>query len=283
MNPRAPMQYLALLVVVALLGGCGSEKPSGPFDPAGSTGTANASPNASGSTGRIRGIVRFQGSPPAPATDAITADQNVCGTGVSLPRLALGKDNGVRHAFVYLEGVKATGDFRPQQSLLIDQRDCQYVPHAMTIAPGAKIEITNSDPILHNVHAKIPTEDGLQTVFNIAQAKRGDRTPVGSPFTKPGIVHLSCEAGHPWMSAYVFVADHPFVAITNEHGEFVIEGVPPGKHTIKMWHEGVTLLRNLKSLQRYEYEEPYEATQEVVVEAGAEAVIDFSFSLRSSS
>ena len=120
-----------------------------------------------------------------------------------------------------------------------------------------------------------PLDQGQQTLFNIAQPVQGQRAVVDSALTKPGIVFLTCEAGHPWMSGYVFVANHPYVSLTNDSGEFVIEGVPVGTYHIKMWHEGVTLKRNNKALQRYTYEEPYEVTHEVVVQPNGEAVINF--------
>ena len=78
-------------------------------------------------------------------------------------------------------------------------------------------------------------------------------------------------------------ANHPYVSLTNNAGEFVIEGVPPGTYRIKMWHEGVTLKRNNKALQRYTYEEPYEVTQDVVVQANGEAVVNFDMALRPAS
>ena len=82
------------------------------------------------------------------------------------------------------------------------------------------------------------------------------------------------------MNAYVFVADHPYVTMTNDNGEFVIENVPAGTYRIKSWHEGVALKRNIKILQRYEYEDPYEITQEVVVQPGGDTVVNFDLTLR---
>src|SRR5206468_12319397 len=179
-----------------------------------------------------------------------------------------------------LDDVKSADSFRPRESLVVDQKNCQYAPHTLIVPAGSKLDITNSDPILHNVHGQQVTDQGPQTLFNIAQPVRGQRTPVESSLTTPGIVFLTCEAGHPWMSGYVFVANHPYVTITNDAGEFVIEGVPAGSYRIKMWHEGVTLKRNIKSLQRYEYEDPYEVTQDVTVQAGSDAVVNFDLALR---
>jgi hypothetical protein len=39
------------------------------------------------------------------------------------------------------------------------------------------------------------------------------------------------------MRGWVVVAEHPFYAVTNEAGEFVLNDVPPGKYTLKIWQE----------------------------------------------
>ena len=45
--------------------------------------------------------------------------------------------------------------------------------------------------------------------------------------------------------------------------------------------KALPLKRNIKTLQRYEYEEPYEITQDVTVQANGEAVVNFDLVLRS--
>lgn len=255
---------LALSFTVLLFSGCGD---------------SNGSPDqVTGPVGSIRGRVRLQGDAPKPAQDTITQDQKTCGDSVSLPRIALGKDNGVRSTFVFLEGVPDNGKrpAAPKEPFLIDQKECQYVPHALIVPLGSKVEISNSDPILHNVHGT----QGGDGVFNYAQARQGLRQEVDMGMSKPGIITLTCEAGHPWMNAFVFVATHPYVALTNNEGEFVIQNVPPGTYTIKMWHEGVTLKQIYKNLQVYEYEEPYELMQQVTVAANGEAAVNFDLELR---
>ncbi len=82
------------------------------------------------------------------------------------------------------------------------------------------------------------------------------------------------------MTAYILVAAHPYVATTSSSGEFVIDHVPAGTYPIKMWHEGIRLTRIIPSLQQYEYEAPYEATQDVVVAENGETVVNFSLELR---
>jgi plastocyanin len=266
------MNRFSLAVAFAMMAfasGCG--------DPAGDA-LPNGVPPA-GPGGTIRGRVVLQGDAPKAASDTIAQDQKVCGSSVSLPRIALGKENGVQETFVFLEGVQNPAGARPAtttRSVLIDQKECQYVPHTMIVPVNSKVEITNSDPILHNVNGR----QGDSKVFNYAQARQGQRETVDMAMTKPGIITLACDAGHPWMSAFIYVASHPYVALTDSNGEFVIKDVPPGTYTLKMWHEGVTLKDINKRLQVYNYEDPYELTQQVTVAANTDATANFELVLR---
>jgi len=260
--------FVLLVGITSLLSGCGD-----------SNGSADQPAKPAGPVGSIRGYVRLKGDAPKTATDPITQDQKTCGDNVSLPRIALGKGNGVQSTFVFLEGVPEQGRARPvapKEPFLIDQKGCQYSPHAMIVPLGSKVEISNSDPILHNVHG---TQAG-EGVFNYAQSKQGLRQEINLGNSKPGVITLTCEAGHPWMNAFVYLAKDPFVALTDASGQFVIKDVPPGTYTIKMWHEGVTLKKIYKNLQLYEYEEPYELSQQVTVAENGEASTNFDLELR---
>jgi plastocyanin len=239
------------------------EKPSAPAQP----------------TGTIRGHVLLKGDLPKPGTDKINQDQTTCGNEVSLPRIAVGDDKGIQDTFVFLEGVPASEGTRPApttKTILIDQKNCQYTPHSLIVPFGSTVEMVNSDPIFHNVHG---TQDG-SGVFNMAQPQQGTRSTVDTKNMKLGIVTLTCEAGHPWMNAFMYVTKDPYVALTGKGGEFVIKDVPPGTYTIKMWHEGVQLKKIHKMLQQYEYEAPYEMTQQVTVTANAESTVNFDLTLR---
>jgi len=270
----------AAVLAIAGLAACGGGEPAsdaGSATPASSTSNSSAS---TGPTGRIRGVVKLAGELPAGQTRQVTENQSVCGDEVPTTRLSLGDGGGVRNAFVYLDGIKGTGHPQTQATLELAQEDCSYAPRALVMPMGASLEIVNDDPILHNVHARAATADGMRTVFNIAQPVRGQRTKLDAPFTSTGVVTLSCEAGHPWMAAYMLVADHPYVAVSGANGEFVIDNVPAGTYPLRMWHEGIQLTRVVEHMQLYEYEAPYEATSEVVVPPNGEAVVEFALALR---
>ena len=274
MNRAIRRAIWALSVVGA---GCGGAER----DPAVERVQMASHESAQTSTGTIRGVVTLPGSAPPTRSEPVSQQQNVCGTSVGVTRLALGPNGGVGGAIVYLDNIPDGVAARPQQRpVVVGQKDCQYSPDALVVSPGTPIDIVNDDPILHNVHARERTADGLRTVFNIAQPVRGQRTRVSVPLTKPGVVELSCEAGHPWMSAYLLVAGHGYATVTGDDGTFVINDVPAGSYPLTMWHQGVNLTRVIPSLQRFEYEPPYQVTHEVVVRPQAETVVNFALELR---
>jgi hypothetical protein len=40
-----------------------------------------------------------------------------------------------------------------------------------------------------------------------------------------------------WMSAWWISQDHPYYALTDDHGAFTLADVPPGNYTLEAWHE----------------------------------------------
>jgi hypothetical protein len=229
--------------------------------------------------GTIRGQVRLAGSTPKLAPMPTGKDEAVCGKEQPTPRLVQGKGGGVANAVVYLDSI-ASGKPFVKQSAVIDQKGCRYDPHVLVVPVVPALGITNSDTVLHNVHA-CSSDAQRRTLFNIAQPLIGQHTPVtADKLSLPGFYALSCEAGHPWMSGYLVVAAHPYYAVTAADGSFSLDDVPPGTYSVKMWHEGVHVRSYSASLQRYEFEEPYEAAQTVQVRAGAEGRADFSITLR---
>src|SRR5439155_773497 len=78
--------------------------------------------------------------------------------------------------------------------------------------------------------------------------------------TKPGVIHLQCDAGHTWMSGYIVVVEHPYHTTTGNRGTFALADVPPGSYRVKAWHERFGTLE-----------------QEVSVAPGSESRISFDY------
>jgi len=180
--------------------------------------------------GSIKGAVLHAGPPPEKKTVTINIDQYVCGKSRESEDLVLGPNRGVRWAVVSLQtpppGVRGEAPPGPVQ---VDQQQCVYVPRVVIVPVGGTVEFLNSDRLLHNLHS-VSTENAT---FNRTQPK-GRTVPVA--FKKPEIVRIDCDL-HTWMRAWVVVAEHPFFAVTGANGEFALDNVPPGKYTLKIWHE----------------------------------------------
>ncbi len=233
--------------------------------------------------GTIRGTVTLEGDASKFLPIEIGKDVAVCGASKSTPRLSIGKGNGVGESLVVLEGIRAGKAPVSGSVPVIAQKNCTYVPHLILVPKGSPLEIVNDDPVLHNVHV-YEGGKGDKSIFNIAQPIRGHHTTIKAAlFTDAGIYRAICDAGHPWMSAYVVVMDHPYYAVTDEDGHFVLDNVPPGTYTLKLWHEGVRVTNTTMesgTVKSYTYERPYEETKQVTVPAGGEVTADFVLHIR---
>ena len=187
------------------------------------------------SAGSIKGLVQLAGSPGEPRKLAVTIDQFVCGKEKDADDLVLSPQKGIRSAVVWLEtpppGVKAN----PAPPAQIDQKQCAFTPRVVVVPAGGTVEFLNSDRLLHNIHSV--SKDN--PTINRTQPKA--RT-IPVVFAKPEIIRIKCDL-HSWMNAWVVVADHPFYAVTNEQGGFVLDNLPSGQYTLRIWHESLGTLR----------------------------------------
>jgi hypothetical protein len=143
-------------------------------------------------------------------------------------------DGGLRWALVYVDAEAFRGQKFPTPGapVVIDQKGCVYTPHVFGAMTGQAILVKNSDPVLHNVHAK-PQRNAE---FNQAQPPgaaditiRFSKAEVGAP--------VSCDV-HGWMLSFACVLPHPYFVVTDENGNFELK-VPPGELPLRVWHESL--------------------------------------------
>jgi hypothetical protein len=129
----------------------------------------------------------------------------------------------------------------------LEQPFCMFHPHAKILFPsyfekdpngqpkekktGQKFEIINNAQINHNASVKDAGGSNADVNQSIAP---GDKLPLN---LKPsnGPITASCSI-HTWMSANVWVLNHPYYAMTDEKGNFEIKNVPAGSVNIVAWH-----------------------------------------------
>jgi len=233
--------------------------------------------------GSIKGTVTVA-APPTVEDLAIGKDEKVCASAAKSPRLVLDPETkGLGNVVVYLEEIEKGKPNPKGVEVLIDQKGCQYTPHVTIVPMRSKVKFGSSDPILHNVHVYKSSPDDphdkSRTVLNTAM--KDDKVPdvpLGRRIMRrPGFYYVRCDAGHIWMSAYVWVTEHPYYALTDEKGNFELTDVPAGTYTLKFWHENWNAQAVTKdgTVSDYTYGKPFTHTAKVTVKSGEAVVVNW--------
>jgi hypothetical protein len=186
---------------------------------------APASPAASGHT-------TFEGEAPGRSRIRMSADpvcEGLHERPVGTQDYLIRPTGEIVNVFVYIkDGVASLT--RPRRPGVLDQVGCMYEPHVQGIMVEQPLNIVNSDNTMHNVHCMAT----VNREFNFGQPTPGTREQV---FRRAeNAIPFKCDV-HPWMSAYVFVMDHPYFAVSDSNGQFTIDNVPAGTYTLVAWHE----------------------------------------------
>jgi plastocyanin len=184
------------------------------------------------STGGIRGIVHFEGTPPKATPLEIPSNCAPDQKGTAYAGDVLVAGGRVQNAFVWVSQGLETWHGEPATAeVVVDQRGCVYHPRVLGVRVGQPVVFVNSDGVFHNVHAA----GQKNAEFNLGMPSKDMR--LSQTFTKPEVmVHSRCDV-HPWMSAYIGVLEHPYFAVSGPQGQFELRGLPPGDYQLESWHE----------------------------------------------
>lgn len=151
------------------------------------------------------------------------------------------KNKGVRWVLVWIEPV-APGAKLPLNPALkmaprvtMDQPGCTFEPHVLGMQEGQTLEAKNPAKFPHNFN-----------YFGKPTINPGDNllVPAGGSLEIKGLkaqelpLTVRCNI-HPWMNAMVGVFSHPYFAVTDADGRFVVDGAPAGAWRLKIWQEEI--------------------------------------------
>lgn len=232
-KPRTYNVYVMLLVAGICVSMLGCRRHRRSSSPRGvQPGVVQIVPN-----GSISGTILFTGTVPTARIDT-SMDPACASEGKSsLPTEQFVVNNHhLANVFVYVKSGPPNAmrdNGRSAQSVVIDQKDCQFRPHVVAVAAGGSVEFRNSDGTMHNVHTN-PDELDNESI-DVSQGPHG--APQTKKFLKPELmIPVRCNV-HPWMNAFVNVASNRFFDVSDSDGNFDLRGLPPGDYVIAAVHE----------------------------------------------
>jgi len=182
--------------------------------------------------GEIKGIVTYEGTLPK-FKPLNMVNEPSCAKHYTAPvfpeNVVAGPDNALSNVVVYI-AAGGEEESAPTQPVKLNQRGCRYIPHVLAVATNQEIWVQNDDSVAHTVHpmARINTE--------LNRSQPPGTPPMVIKYDKPEIIRVKCEL-HPWMRGVFVVLKSPHYSVSDESGGFAMPDLPPGKYTVKAWHE----------------------------------------------
>lgn len=203
--------------------------------------------------GVLTGRIVFKGKIPVAEKLDLNKDIAICSKThpVDESLLVNAKDGGLANVVVSLELAK--GQELPEVVLpkgrklpaevVMTNKNCRFEPHIAVLTTKQTLVLGNDDPVAHNTLANLfyntPFNEAIGTGAKIKKKLvKVERRPA----------QVSCPI-HAWMKGWVVVKDHPYVAVSDSHGNFKIRDLPPGDWTFQFWQEeaGYLSKMNLRS------------------------------------
>jgi plastocyanin len=203
--------------------------------------------------GTIAGKILYRGKPIRPRRVAVTQDPSICGTVKEIYPAEV-QAGGVVDAVVWIDDISRGKAFSLPAAVL-DQKKCSFIPQLVLMAPG-QLKVVNSDDATHNVHIFAHNNRESNQMMAPGQA------PIELPLMRPDEITVRCDI-HTWMQGSIIVAKNPYYALSGSGGAFQLTDVPPGKYRVKVWQPALGT-----------------AEQEVTVEAGKTATVNFTMGLK---
>lgn len=125
----------------------------------------------------------------------------------------------------------------PHASAMIEQRGRQFNPLVSVVQVGTEVLFPNFDSVRHHVYSFSPAKNFELKLYSGVPA-----SPV--VFDKAGTVVLGCNI-HDYMVAFIHVVDTPYFAKTDKSGKAILNHLPKGDYTLKVWHYALAKEKDL--------------------------------------
>ncbi|MEQ8786405.1 MAG: methylamine utilization protein [Pirellulaceae bacterium] len=231
----------------------GTTDDDGPMSDDGAGGDADSAPAAtddgapSGAAvewATLKGRFVYDGEAPTPAKIDVTKDVDFCGKHmlVNEELLVNSENGGIKNVIVFLDVRR--GDDQPPiapsyeesaaAEVLLDNKNCRFEPHICLLRTTQSFIIGNDDPVGHNT--KIDCFDNQSINPSVPANSKEDAYKNHFTAEENLPANVSCSI-HPWMSARLVVRENPYMAVSDENGDFEIKDLPAGKWTMQVYQE----------------------------------------------
>jgi plastocyanin len=195
--------------------------------------------------GSLKGKFVVDGAVGEPPALNVNKDQETCGKHPLVDEtVVVGEGGGLANAVVFIYSRKPIeahpdfGDAASAKPAVLDNKGCRFEPHVLAVRTGQPLQISNSDPVGHNTNAAFVQNSPFNQII-----ASGTPATITLAKAEPLPATVACNI-HPWMKGYLVVQQHPYVAVSNDKGEFEIKNIPVGTHEFVFWHEGKGFVKN---------------------------------------
>lgn len=122
------------------------------------------------------------------------------------------------------------------KSLIITQKNKQFIPYIEVTQKGYKLNFHNDDDITHHIYS---VSGKNRFSFKI----KGNNEKESPVLDHIGEIAMGCNI-HDWMSGYVLVVDTPYFTKTNRIGVANFNNITPGEYKLTIWHPQLDITNN---------------------------------------
>jgi hypothetical protein len=190
---------------------------------------ADAATSGAAITGTVTAPASLTAGPPI----ATGRDSLICGPAVA-DESVVRQGSGIGGAVVWLDDIRRGRPLPLERRLELESDKCRLTPRVQAGVVGSAVNVLGHDDFRQHLRFLAAGERAARVAILLGEDEQV--IPTNRPFAEPGLVVVR-DADHAWPTAYLAVFDHPYYAVTAPNGTFRIDGVPPGKDRVKIWHE----------------------------------------------